>query len=162
VFLVGDANALGSAPGLKIYGVADDAAGPLPADGGSLGLSVRFLHGAPGAAVPVDVNLGGQLLFTHVSFGQIDSATDAGPEVDKNGYVTEGALNATMSVQFSGVAFDAGAPLASAKLVSATGAALTIALVDLPSDGGATQEGLIQCRDNAGTSSLVSNCTVLR
>ena len=162
VFLVGDANALGSAPGLKIYGVVDDAMQPSPTDGGPLQLAVRFLHAAPGAAAPVDVNLGGQLLFPRVAFGQIDSATDAGPGIDRNGYVSEGALNTTMSVQLSGMAFDAGAPLASAKVVSATGAALTIALVDAPSDSGATQQGLIQCLDRAETTSLVSTCTVLR
>jgi hypothetical protein len=163
VLLLGDANMLGGGPALRLYATTDDGDALSPVvDGAALSLYVRFLHAAP-SAPPVDVILGGQTLFADVPFGQIGSEAGAGVSIDKNGYAVEGALNTTVSVRPSGASagVDGGNVLANARIVSATGVALTLALVDVSSDGGGSQS-LLACTDNAQTSRSVSSCAEVR
>jgi hypothetical protein len=156
IFLLGEVNTSKGGPGLKSLGVPDDVSPPALSDGGSTPVLLRFLHASPSAPA-VDVTLGGNPLFTAVNFGQTGSVRDAGVTGDRNGYAVEGALNAPLAVELSGAA-DASSPLATATLVSATGAVVTIALVD---QSAGNSQALLQCIDNAAPAGLLSNCTLI-
>jgi hypothetical protein len=164
IALLGEAHAVGGAPGLQITGFLDDQR-----PGGAVAL--RFIQAAP-AISRVDVGTGAASAFAPfflgVAYGQASSKAEAtasdgaAPTVDSNGYATLQPLSGvTFRARASGTAQD----LAIASNVSAgAGSVLTLVLVgetaDTSSDAGPQGE-LVECVDNAGTVGPFGNCSVV-
>jgi uncharacterized protein DUF4397 len=159
----------GGDPGLQVHWFTDDSVAPAGA-GGSASVALRFIHAAPGlVAVDFGTGSGGsfQALLSRVKFVQ-DPATamaavpDGGQRFDSNGYWVRGPLvSETLSTHPSSFGQDSGAtPETVAPSVSAAaGSLLTIALVGSPSTG--TPIRLLECVDNAGTTTLYSTCSAI-
>lgn len=161
VALVGEANPIGGDAPLAIVGFLDDVTS-------SAAVAVRFVNAAP-ALSEVDVGTGSlatmkfKALFDAVPFGQRDKASEvppsdaSPPSVDSNGYLSMKTLsNVTLSAHAPAATTDA---VAYSGLSAASGSILTIAIVGDTSSG--VPASLLECVDNAGSVTELSNCSLL-
>jgi len=159
--LVGEVAPSGGDPPLKVVGFLDDISA-------KSGIALRFINASP-ALTPVDFGTGSDIFtpfFRGVTFGKAGAMQQASgdasaPTVDPNGYETISKLmTATLSARVPNAMTDAmpnGATTIGAS--AASGSILTIALVGGTSAGAQAQ--LVECVDNAGSASTLSNCAIL-
>ena len=158
----------GSDPALKIVQLPDTVAGPLPkeeVDGAfDNQFAVRFFNGAT-ALGPADLGAVGNGTFTPLltgaGFGLLNARKDGG-SYDPNGYQSIKPLWAqtTVRAQASATPRDAGSgPMPDPNVTTAPGEVVTMAVLGIASDGGSLQ--LLQCVDNAGTTTPYSLCTTI-
>jgi hypothetical protein len=148
MLVLGKAFPAAGEPGLQISGFVDSHA----SSSGST-ISLRFVHAAPGLG-PVDFGGGTTFtpFFSGVSFGATGSSSGDGGAAVINGYLSRSGLSmASLSARPTG----GSASVASAQSVVATGGSvITFALV-----GTGASFSLFECVDNAGTISLLGDCT---
>jgi hypothetical protein len=156
---VGEFNPSGGDPGLQVVRFSDDST---PVAGS---LALRFVQAAAGLR-SVDFGTGNSTTFqavvSGVTFGQDPTkektaVSDGGPRFDSLGYWVRGAmLGQTLSARPTGsTTVEIVAPTISV----AVGSILTVVLVGGTSAGAPAQ--LLACVDNAGTTSLYSNCNII-
>lgn len=158
IALLGEANPVAGAPGLRLVGFPDDAYA-------STGAALRFINAATsGSLALADFGevIGNNFapLFLAVHFGQAGDAAEAtvadaasGP-VDQNGYTSIGPLSgATLSLRARNGATDL---VLAQNVNAAAGAVVTIVAV-----GAVGASELVECVDNAGTLSYLGACAVI-